>query len=455
MGGAGKRRIATAGGENPGQSIRFAVVALCLLGTACAYVACIVLVMGGHMQVLFRLLPWLAATAFGTLFVVTVVALLGAGHERLRSRHQLTAGRIRELAADMHSLELATRARAKAKLIERLDVTRDALQEIVEVDPTVKRNLISGGVASRVERELRGTGSKWHRVAAAGVLGLLGAETSIEPLKRALGDSDSDVAYAAAQALATYSSPVAYAALLFALTKDRLPAPRVAALLESFRCPTARDLIERRAESENPRVRYWVAYLLGSLADQRSAPVIEQLARDPDEDVRANAAESLANFPSERLLWELLHDESWVVRSHAAKAAGVARLETLAPRLAELLEDRSWWVRQNAMLALAGVGPAAVPSLLAQLHSPDRFARNKAAEALIRTGYASQQVGELAAGSEEAHRFLVDLGRAEALGTIENAARTATDPEVCDRLHRVLEEITGQPAKQVAQLAEA
>jgi hypothetical protein len=455
MRGAPQRRIATAGGKDPGQSIRFAIVALCLLGTACAYVVCIVLVMGGHIEVLFGLLPWLAATALGTILAVTVYALLGAGHERLRSRHQLTAARIRELAAEINSLQPQQRAQAKKQLIERLDITRDVLSEIIDEDPTLREKLLEGGVAARVERELMAPRGKWHRVAAAGILGMLYADASVAVLKQALDDGDVDVAYAAAQALALYSSPEAYAALLFALTRQRLPAARIAGLLEAFHCPTARELIERRADSDDPKVRYWVAYLLGSLADVRSARVVEQLARDPEEDVRANAAESLASFPNELLLRRLLDDHSWVVRSHAAKAAGASGLGALAPRLAELLEDQSWWVRQNATLALASFGPAAVAPLLKQLHSEDRFARNKSAEALIRCGYASQQIELLAGGGEgwdEAHRFLVDLGRAEAMSTIENATRALTDPRGRQRLLDVLEEIASEPTKQVQDL---
>ena len=458
MRGAPQRRTATASGDDPGQTIRFTVVALCLLGTACAYVACIVLVMGGHIDVLFALLPWLAATAAGTILAVTAYALFGAGQERLRSRHQITAERIREMAAQIDSLDTSQRAEFKRQLITRLDVTRDALSEIVEQEPRVRDELVAGGLADRVALELTSSRSKWHRVAAAGVLGLLRSPGSVTVLKAALDDSDPDVAYAAAQALSAYSSSTAYAALLFALTKERLPAARVASLLESFRCPNARELIERRAESDNPQVRYWVAYLLGSLADPRSEPVIEQLAHDPEEDVRANAAESLASFPNERLMRQLLDDHSWVVRSHAAKAAGAAGLTALSPRLAALLEDRSWWVRQNATLALAAFGEAAVPWLLSQLHSDDRFARNKAAEALIRCGYAVRQIDLLASGAvgwENAHGFLVDLARAEARGTIERAAGALSDPRAQRRLLDVLKESEESSANQAAELAPA
>jgi HEAT repeat protein len=449
MRGASQRRLATARAEDPAQAIRFAVVVLCVVGTACAYVGCIVLVVGGHLDVLIRLLPWLAATAFGVMLVVILSALLGAGHERLKNRHRLTAERIRVLATQISSLEPRQRVEAKKKLIERLDVTRDALTEILQEDRAVRNRLLELGLASRVERELVG-GDKWHRVAAVGVLGLLGAESSLEVLQKALDDRDLDVAYASAQALATYSSPSAYAALLFALTRHRLPPARIVGLLESSPCPAARQLIERRASSENPRVRYWVAYLLGRLGDPRSARVVEELSRDPDVDVRANAAEALAWFPNLTPLRRLIGDESWVVRSHAAKAAGSSGQTELVWELADLLEDQSWWVRQNAMLALASLGDAAVPALLRQLDSEDRFARNKAAEALIRDGYAARQAEILKTGGEgaaEAHRVLVGLGRAEALSTVTNAIRSTREPEAQRRLVLVLQDIGSDQAK--------
>jgi HEAT repeat protein len=457
---APERRISTAAGRDSAAVVRFTVVVLCLLGTACAYVGCIVVVTGGHIEVLFGLVPWLATTALATIVVVTIWALVGASRERLQNRHQLTAERITELAECISDLEPSERARAKKQLLEQLDVTRAALGQVMELNPAAREALIAGGVAARIERVLVSAKRKWDRVSAAGILGLLGAQTSIESLHRALADHDLDVAYAAAQSLSMYASPEAYSALLSGLTLESLPAARVANLLEAFQCPEARQLIESFAESENARVRYWVAYLLGSLADPRSAPVIERLARDPEEDVRANAAESLASFPDPVLLGRLLADESWVVRSHAAKATGAGGLARLAPRLAELLEDRSWWVRQNAMIALVGFGDAALPHLLWQLHSHDRFARNKAAEALIRNGYAARQIELVAAGEvdegDDAWQFLLDLGRAEALGTIETAARSASSEEARSRLIDVLAAIeTDASDRVVGQLAVA
>ena len=142
----------------------------------------------------------------------------------------------------------------------------------------------------------------------------------------------------------------------------------------------------------------------------------------------------------------------------AAKAAGSTGLTGLAPRLAELLEDRSWWVRQNATLSLAALGEDAVPALREQLHSSDRFARNKSAEALVRSGYAARQIETLAMGlpgAEDAHRFLVDLGRAEALSTIEHAAQTISDVRSRQRLLDVLEEVRHTEANEEVSLPSA
>ena len=458
MSDAPKRRGVPRGGEDPAQRIRFAVVVLCVLATACIYAACIVVVMGGHVVALFSVIPWLAAAALGTLLVLTISALLGASHSRLRNRQQRTVARIEELVAELDTSDLAQRAELKRRLVAHLDITRDALNELVRRDPSVSHELVAGGLAGRVERELSGNGPKWHRVAAAGVLGLLGAESSVPALERALADTDGDVVYAAAQALSLYASPGAYGALLSALTAQRLPESRIATLLEGFRCPLARELIECLADSSDARARYWAAYLLGSLADPRSAPVIERLTRDPEEEVRANAAKSLASFPNPASLSRLLEDESWIVRSHAAKAAGASGQKGLAGQLAGLLEDHSWWVRQNATIALASLGDDAIAPLIDQLQSDDRFARNKAAEALIRGGYAAQQIEIVKSGSpghERARRILIDLGRAEAVRTIVSATERTSDPAARQRLLAVLQEIEHERANgDVEQLAE-
>lgn len=429
-------------------AVRLSFVLLCVLLTAALYAACIAVVVRGNVQALYPILPWLAAAAIGGCALLALLAVGERSRSRLRDRRRrLAAERLAALARAMASLDDAKRERAVRRLVKHLDLTRNALALIA--DTGAHEQLVAAGVADRVGLELGESHGKWHRITAAGVLSLLGSGGSIGPLTYTLGDRDPDVAYAAAQALAQYAEPAAYEALLDALAAEAIPPARVAGLLETFRCPDARELIEPRADADETRIRYWAAYLLGRLGDPRSQPVIERLTHDTSEDVRASAADALASFPDETTLRRLLADQSWIVRSHAAKTTGATRRLSLAPRLAELLEDGAWWVRQNAAVALAGLGEAAVPALVSQLHSRDRFARNKAGEVLVQIGYAAEQVDLLRDGNragETARRLLVDLGRAEALSTIATAARTTSDPILRARLIGVLVEIGTEQA---------
>ena len=166
----------------------------------------------------------------------------------------------------------------------------------------------------------------------------------------------------------------------------------------------------------------------------RSATVIERLTRDANADVRANAAEALASIPDERTLYRLLADESWVVRARAAKVAGVTGPDGPGPRLAELLEDGSWWVRQNATLALAALGAASVPRAARATALTRPLRAKQGSGSVVRGGYVSEQLKHLdgrdACDGEAAQQFLIDLGRAEGLATIEAAARC--DVQRCD-----------------------
>lgn len=434
--------------EQSGAGLRLFVVLLCGFSTAGVYAALVVVILSGNIAALYGILPWLAVAAIGACVVVALSAVVEQSRKRLRRRRRRQATEsLAALAARIASLTGAERERSLSDLIKHLELTRGALERMLDTD--ARSRLAAAGLSRRVEPELDEGHGRWHRVAAAAVLGLLGATDSIPPLSLALDEQDADVAYAAAQALSQFAEPEACEALLDALTAERLPPARIAALIETFRCRDARELIELRAGADDAKVRYWACYLLGRLGDQLSLPVIERLAHDASDDVRANAADAIARFPAQTVLADLLDDESWVVRSHAARSAGIARQPALAPRLAELLEDPAWWVRQNAANALGEIGDAAIPVLVRQLRSSDRFARNKAAEVLVRIGYAGDQVqalGEGGSSGDEPRRFLIDLGRAEALATIATAAKTTSDPALRSRLIGVLDEIGTEAA---------
>jgi HEAT repeat protein len=71
------------------------------------------------------------------------------------------------------------------------------------------------------------------------------------------------------------------------------------------------------------------------------------------------------------------------VRALAARSLGALGVREAVPALAARLTDRSWWVRRHAAYALARLdapGRAALEHVRAA--SPDRYAREMAAEAL-------------------------------------------------------------------------
>jgi HEAT repeat protein len=313
----------------------------------------------------------------------------------------------------------------------------------------LRRALRQEGAADQLLQRARGRG-RWRRVDALLRLGWLAPRGAVPFLAGALHHPDPETARAAARALAGYRARPAYDILLAALAEGRIPRSRLAAVLERSRVREPLLPLTCAALHPEPAVRFWAAYLLGRTGRPGAFPPLARLAADRDPDVRANALEALGAFPRPDTLPLVragLGDDVWFVRSHAAKAAGALREPELAGPLAALLRDPHWWVRQNAMLALESMGPAAVPRLERALADPDRFARNKAAEALGRLGAVAEQVrrlGDDGAPGRAARDFLLAVGRAEGVRALEDALPGAP-PRVQARLLEVLAEV-GDPA---------
>lgn len=329
-----------------------------------------------------------------------------------------------------------------------LELLKQASESLSDLDrERLCQALIELGAGSRLEEQARRGRRKWRRIQALFLLGWLKPAASVSLLQRSLYDPDPDVAYAAAKALAEYDLEAAYRALLDALDRAPISRSRLAAFLESSRCPRAVALLCERASDPSPEVRFWAAYLLGQMRDRRALPALLALARDRDANVRANAAEALGQLGDQRAspaIKELLGDSEWIVRAHAAKAAGALGDKRLIKELMPLLRDRQWWVRQDSALALERLGPPAIPYLTAMLNDPDRFARNKAAEVLGRLGVISDQIAKLSGPRQEAEAardLLLAICRAEAVGIIEEEALCA-DPITQIWLIDILAEVT-------------
>jgi HEAT repeat protein len=136
--------------------------------------------------------------------------------------------------------------------------------------------------------------------------------------------------------------------------------------------------------------------LLAPGTDGRAA--LEAALASDDRFARARAREAMelervrscralgraADPPMAPLVAAALQDEAWSVRAQAARALGAMRADDRATvgRLAAGLSDPAWWVRANCAEALLAAGPDGRAALEAALASDDRFARERAREAL-------------------------------------------------------------------------
>jgi HEAT repeat protein len=116
-----------------------------------------------------------------------------------------------------------------------------------------------------------------------------------------------------------------------------------------------------------------------------SVPALGLCLSDPQLGVQEAASAVLASIADERVLAPLiasLGNRDWIVRMHAAKALGrIKDLGSIEP-LIPLLQDKVKAVREETTAALAAIGEAAIPSLLAALSHPEWLVRLHAVEAV-------------------------------------------------------------------------
>jgi HEAT repeat protein len=183
------------------------------------------------------------------------------------------------------------------------------------------------------------------------------------------------------------------------------------------------------AKDPDPQVRYWAAKALGRTSQRTSDAVLVLTAalQDQEAEVRATAAASLAEIwwassgtpaAAGRGGEQAPRAPSVQLSPETAAAAGPA-----VPALTETLADPDAATRRNAAMALAAVGPLAVPAL-GKLRAvlgtdPDDLARVWAAAALGSIGPAAKAgIPSLIRGLREDKFTGVRLNCAIALNSI-------------------------------------
>ena len=230
---------------------------------------------------------------------------------------------------------------------------------------------------------------------AAFLLGELRVPEAQDVLTRLLSDSDPDVRLVACAELGGIASEAATESLIGALMSESLPPERIIERLAGRRAvPTmvsvledperARSLIPERG-APSPNWRAAVARALGVSADSRAELALARMLDSDRTEERVAAARALGPSGSRASLPVLeaaLDDPDWEVRAQAAKSLALHPEPGAVPTLEARLSDKAWWVRSNAADTLASLGERGIDALERALSNPDRYARERAQEAL-------------------------------------------------------------------------
>ncbi len=177
------------------------------------------------------------------------------------------------------------------------------------------------------------------------------------------------------------------------------PRARREQVVDALATPAAFDpLHSAMADSRHAADRPWLIEALGPAGGARATESLARILRSGPVEERIRAARSLGrggDREAERFLLDAMSDAEWPVRAQAATALGALHLlsergfaeftaldTSVLDTLAGALDDRAWWVRANAASALIEAGSAGRLRLTAALQSEDRFARERAQEAL-------------------------------------------------------------------------
>ena len=332
------------------------------------------------------LLPFLAGSALLLAVLVLLVVGRKLGRSRAERRSRARVPRYEEVLRSGSAEEVARMCRQA----RRAAAADDLLQALRRADGSLAPErwaaLAGGareaGLAARLEAALEAA-RPVTRGRSAVLLAALRLPCRAHALEPLLSDPDVDVRHAALGGLVHDGSPQAARALLRALAAGVLPAERVVERLgRPWAAPVLLDAWDDPAVLP---MRGWVAEALGLAHEPRALPLLERLlgAGDDDERVRACRAVGRIGGPDAlAALLPVLDDPYAPARAQAARALGELGDPAAATALGERLSDPAWWVRANAGEALRRLGEPGRDVLRAALEGPDRYARDRAAEAL-------------------------------------------------------------------------
>lgn len=232
------------------------------------------------------------------------------------------------------------------------------------------------------------------KTASVRALGVLGDPSALPPLVAALTEGSDSLRLEASEALIQLGQVAESPALV--LLKHSSAETRWCAvrILGGLHIPTAAPHLQKMLNDPSIAVRVEVARSLGMIGTPESSGFLIEALDDKEASVRKQAAIMLAMCGDSRSVGSLciaLWDADMGVRWFAARALGVLGDVRAVRPLAQSLSDRSRDVAQSAADTMILLGKDAVPVLMEQVQSPDRFVRALAFYALDRIKHASSQ----------------------------------------------------------------
>ncbi len=318
--------------------------------------------------------------------VIAVRRVRRGRRERRSLRQREVFAEILECGAPSELGRLTGRARRSGT--SRINLCRTARATLPGVHPARATALRDAAAASGLTaRTRRGLSSRDAvRRGEAVVVGTHVCGFTAADLEPLLADDDGDVRLAAADGLMHIGDTDSARALVRALCHDHVPAER---LVERLRGAAAADvLLDACTLPGYATVRPDLIEALGAVGDVRAEELLRSFLRDGGDEERVRAARALGAIGGVGAVPQLEHaldDDFWPVRAQAAKALGAlgGMAASAVGALAARMGDQSWWVRANCADALRAVGGPGLDTLRECVDShPDRYARQRAAEAL-------------------------------------------------------------------------
>jgi HEAT repeat protein len=204
------------------------------------------------------------------------------------------------------------------------------------------------------------------------------AARDIRGLIRLLSHKDPDIQYEAAGALGDIGDPRAVDPLITALKNDEFSGVRWKAAESLSRIgPPAVDALIGALQHSDDDVRWKAAIALGEIGDQRAIEPLTGLLRDDDRFVKSRAAAALGMIgePAVPPLISALREGDGNLRWGAAIALGKIRDPRAIEPLIRALTDKYENVRAEAATSLAAMGKDALEPLLRFLQYSDKSLR--------------------------------------------------------------------------------